>query len=125
MPLANGRPYLAIPGPSVIPDQVLRAMHRASPNIYEGELHDLTHSLFPDLQAVAQTDQHVAIYIGNGHAAWEGALSNVIRKGDTVLVLATGRFCVGWGEMAEGLGAVVQTIDYGDENAVDLDQFEG
>lgn len=124
MPLANGRPYLAIPGPSVIPDQVLRAMHRASPNIYEGELHDLTHSLFPDLKAVAQTDQHVAIYIGNGHAAWEAALSNVLNTGDTVLVLATGRFCVGWGEMAEQMGAVVQTIDYGDANAVDLDQLE-
>jgi len=124
MSLANGRSYLAIPGPSVMPDQVLRAMHRASPNIYEGELHELTYSLFADLKMVAQTDQHAAIYIGNGHAAWEAALCNTLSRGDTVLVLATGRFCIGWGEMAAGLGVAVQTIDYGNESDVDLAQFE-
>jgi alanine-glyoxylate transaminase/serine-glyoxylate transaminase/serine-pyruvate transaminase len=124
MSLANGRSYLAIPGPSVMPDAVLRAMHRASPNIYEGELHDLTNSLIPDLKAVAQTDQNVAIYIGNGHAAWEAALANTVSEGDTVLVLATGRFCIGWGEMAEGLGVKVQTIDYGDAAPIDLAQVE-
>jgi len=121
MSLAHGRPYLAIPGPSVIPDDVLRAMHRASPNIYEGELHDITHSLFPDLKAVARTEHHLAIYIGNGHAAWEAALSNTLSRGDTVLVLATGRFCIGWGEMAEKMGVKVQTIDYGNENDIDLE----
>lgn len=124
MSLANGRNYLAIPGPSVIPEQVLRAMHRASPNIYEGELHDVTHSLFPDLKAVAQTEHHLAIYIGNGHAAWEAALSNTLTRGDTVLVLATGRFCIGWGEMAAKMGANVQTIDYGETSDVDLATLE-
>jgi len=99
-------------------------MHRASPNIYEGELHDLTDSLIPDLKAVAMTKQNVAIYIGNGHAAWEAALSNVLSEGDTVLVLATGRFCIGWGEMAEGLGVTVQTIDFGDRADVDLAKVE-
>lgn len=124
MSLANGRSYLAIPGPSVMPDAVLRAMHRASPNIYEGELHDLTNSLIPDLKAVAMTTQNVAIYIGNGHAAWEAALANTVSAGDTVLVLATGRFCIGWGEMATDLGITVQTIDYGNENPIDMMQVE-
>lgn len=124
MSLANGRAYLAIPGPSVIPDAVLREMHRASPNIYEGELHDLTDSLVPDLKAVAMTNQNVAIYIGNGHAAWEAALANVVSAGDTVLVLATGRFCIGWGEMATDMGITVQTIDYGDHADIDLGQVE-
>lgn len=122
MSLSQGRAYLAIPGPSVMPDAVLQAMHRASPNIYEGELHDLTHSLVPDLKHLAMTDSNVAIYIGNGHAAWEAALTNVISAGDTVLVLATGTFCVGWGEMAAALGAKVETIDYGQQAAVDLDR---
>lgn len=125
MSLANGRSYLAIPGPSVIPDAVLRAMHRASPNIYEGELHDLTDSLIPDLKAVAMTDQNVAIYIGNGHAAWEAALANTLAAGDTVLVLATGRFCIGWGEMAADMGIKVQTIDCGDAAPIDLEHVEG
>lgn len=120
MSLSNGRHYLAIPGPSVMPDAVLQAMHRASPNIYEGELHDLTYSLLPDLKAVARTAHNVAIYIGNGHAAWEAALANTVSPGDRVLVLATGRFCVGWGEMAKGIGAEVQTIDYGEEADIDL-----
>ncbi|KJZ17892.1 pyridoxal-phosphate-dependent aminotransferase family protein [Loktanella sp. S4079] len=124
MSLSHGRPYLAIPGPSVIPDVVLQAMHRASPNIYEGELHAVTQSLIPDLKSVAMTDHHVAIYIGNGHAAWEAALSNVIAPGDTVLVLATGRFGIGWGEMATGLGASVETIDHGAQSPIDLGRLE-
>ncbi len=122
MTLANGRPYLAIPGPSVVPDAVLRAMHRASPNIYEGELYDVTDSLMPDLCAVARTQHHVAIYIGNGHAAWEAALANTLSRGDTVLVLATGLFCKSWGDMAKALGLNVQIIDYGHASDVDLDQ---
>ncbi|MBR2655076.1 MAG: alanine--glyoxylate aminotransferase family protein [Loktanella sp.] len=119
MSLSNGRAYLAIPGPSVMPDVVLRAMHRASPNIYEGELHDLTASLIPDLQAVAMTTAKVAIYIGNGHAAWEAALANTLSRGDTVLVLATGPFCIGWGAMAAGMGVHVETLDFGYNTPVD------
>ncbi len=122
--LANGRPYLAIPGPSVMPDRVLNAMHRAAPNIYVGALHEMTHGLIPDLKAVARTAHHAAIYIGNGHGAWEAALANVLSRGDHVLVLATGRFCIGWGEMAAGLGAVVETLDFGQQSDVDLARVE-
>ncbi|MEM6371912.1 MAG: aminotransferase class V-fold PLP-dependent enzyme [Pseudomonadota bacterium] len=123
-PIANfGRDYLAIPGPSVMPDAVLRAMHRAAPNIYAGELIDIAASLVPDLQRVARTQGHVAMYIGNGHAAWEAALANVIAPGDTVLVPATGRFGLGWGEMAEGLGASVETIDFGKRAPMDMDRI--
>ncbi|MEJ6479596.1 MAG: aminotransferase class V-fold PLP-dependent enzyme [Octadecabacter sp.] len=118
--LSNGRSYLAIPGPSVTPDRVMNAMHRAAPNIYTGELIDMTYSLLPDLRAVARTDHHVAIYIANGHGAWEAALSNVVSAGDTVLVLATGRFGHGWGEMADGLGVHVETLDFGNSGAFDL-----
>lgn len=104
----------------MIPDQVLQAMHRASPNIYEGELHEITASLVDDLKLIARTKANVAMYIGNGHAAWEASLANVLSRGDRVLVLATGSFCKGWGEVARGLGAEVQTIDFGDDAPVDL-----
>ena len=100
MTFANGRPYLAIPGPSVMPDRVLAAMHRASPNIYEGALHDLAHSLWPDLRAVAGTSHHVAAYIGNGHATWEAANANLFSRGDRALVLATGQFGLSWATSA-------------------------
>lgn len=124
MSLANGRTYLAIPGPSVVPDAVLRAMHRASPNIYEGALVDMMPDLIADLRRVARTQHHVAIYIGNGHAAWEAALSNVIAEDDLVLVPSTGRFCVGWGEMAQGLGAEVELMDFGIKVPMDADAIE-
>ena len=72
MTLANGHPYLAIPGPSVIPDRVQRAMHRGSPNIYEGGLLEMVDSLWPDLRMLAGTTGHVAAYIANGHGALGG-----------------------------------------------------
>lgn len=120
--VAHGREYLAIPGPSVIPDKVLQAMHRPSPNIYAGELPDLTDGLIPDLRKVARTRHHVAIYISNGHGAWEAALSNVIEPEDRILVLATGRFGHGWGEMASGLGASIDVLDFGKSSPLDLEK---
>jgi alanine-glyoxylate transaminase/serine-glyoxylate transaminase/serine-pyruvate transaminase len=118
--LSKGRSYLAIPGPSVIPDEVLAAMHKPSPNIYAGELVDMMPGLVDDLRRVARTRAHVAMYIGNGHAVWEAALANTIAPGDRVLVPATGSFGRGWAEMAEGLGAEVQMIDFGQSSAMDM-----
>jgi alanine-glyoxylate transaminase/serine-glyoxylate transaminase/serine-pyruvate transaminase len=118
--LAQGREYLAIPGPSVVPDAVLQAMHRPSPNIYDGELIEMTHGIVPDLKKVACTRHHVAIYMCNGHGAWEAALSNVIASGDKVLVPASGAFGIGWGEMAQGLGAQVDVINFGQSAPMDM-----
>lgn len=119
-----GRDYLAIPGPSVMPDQVLQAMHQASPNIYEGALVDMTATLIPDLRMVARTAHHVAMYIGNGHAAWEAALANTIAEGETVLVPATGRFAHGWADVAHGLGLTTQILDFGKQSPMHLDAIE-
>jgi len=124
MSLANGRPYLAIPGPSVMPEEVLRAMHRAAPNIYEGDLIEMTAGLIPDLRYVARSEGHVAIYIANGHGSWEAALANVIAPGERVLVPATGRFGHGWAEVAEGQGIAVEMLDFGKRTPVDLNRLE-
>jgi alanine-glyoxylate transaminase/serine-glyoxylate transaminase/serine-pyruvate transaminase len=124
MNLASGRPYLAIPGPSVMPEEVLRAMHRAAPNIYEGDLIEMTAGLVPDLRYVARSEGHVAIYIANGHGAWEAALANVIAPGERVLIPATGRFGHGWGEVAEGQGIAVEMLDFGKRAPVDLNRLE-
>ncbi len=120
MTLANGRPYLAIPGPSVMPDRVLRAMHRAAPNIYHGELVDMVPGIVADLRRVALTDHHAAIYIANGHGVWEAALSNVFSRGDKALALATGRFTHGWVEMARKMGVDVEVIDFGRRSDIDM-----
>ena len=123
-PIASfGRDYLAIPGPSVMPDAVLRAMHRGAPNIYAGELIDIAASLVPDLKRVARTSGDVAMYIGNGHAVWEAALANTIAPGETVLVPATGRFGHGWADIALGLGAEVETLDFGKRAPMDMDRI--
>lgn len=119
MPLSHGRPYLAIPGPSVIPDRVLQAMHRPAPNIYAGALVDMVRGMVPDLKTVAGTDQHVAIYVSNGHGAWEAAIANTLAPGDKVLVLATGRFGHGWAEMAQRVGVEVEILEFGKRSAVD------
>jgi len=114
MSLRHGRETLAIPGPSIMPDRVLRAMHRAAPNIYEGELIDMVQTILADLKRVAcAPDAEVAIYIANGHGSWEAALQNTIAPGDRVLVLGTGRFGLGWAEWARKLGADVEVLDFG------------
>lgn len=113
MPITTGRPYLAIPGPSVSPERVLNAMHRTAPNIYEGEIVDMTRALIPDLKRVAMTSQNVAIYIANGHGAWEAANLNMFSRGDKALLAATGRFGHGWAEAARAMGVEVELIDFG------------
>ncbi len=123
MTVSSGQTYLAIPGPSVIPEEVLRSMHRASPNIYEGELIEITESLIPDLNYVARSSGDVAIYIANGHGIWEAALSNTVSAGDHILVLATGRFAHGWAEMARKMGVSVDILDFGKNRAVDVQVF--
>ncbi len=122
MTLANGRHYLAIPGPSVMPDRVLQSMHRAAPNIYRGELIDMVATIVPDLKTVADTKHNVAMYICNGHGAWEAALVNVFSRGDKVLVLGTGRFGTGWGDAAKGLGIDTEVLDFGMQSDVDADR---
>ncbi|SEM78866.1 pyridoxal-phosphate-dependent aminotransferase family protein [Palleronia pelagia] len=119
MSLANGRSYLAIPGPSVVPEAVLRAMHRAAPNIYTGELREMMPGIIADLKRVARTEAHCAIYIANGHGIWEAALANILSPGDRLLVPATGRFAHGWSDIARRLGAEVEILDFGKRDPID------
>jgi alanine-glyoxylate transaminase/serine-glyoxylate transaminase/serine-pyruvate transaminase len=60
------------------------------------------------------------MYIGNGHAAWEAALANTLAPGDAVLVPATGRFALGWADMAVGIGAEPQILDFGKASPMDM-----
>lgn len=124
MTLAHGRDHLAIPGPSVIPSRVLGAMHRPAPNIYGGALVDMTESIYRDLATLAGSRHEPLIYIGNGHAAWEASLVNVLSRGDGLLGLVTGRFGLGWAKMAEELGARCDYLDFGTRSGVDAAELE-
>ena len=119
MTVRHGREFLCIPGPTTVPDAVLAAAHRPAIDIYSGELVAVTESCLADLKHIFRTDGHSYIYAANGHGAWEAALSNVLSRGDTVLVLESGRFATGWGEMAKMLGVTVEAIANDGRRAVD------
>jgi alanine-glyoxylate transaminase/serine-glyoxylate transaminase/serine-pyruvate transaminase len=110
MSVRAGREFLAIPGPTTVPDEVLRAMHRPAVDIYAGPLLALTDSVLKDVARVFRTDGRAYIYISNGHGAWEASLTNVLSKGDKILVLESGRFAIGWGESARRMGVEVEIL---------------
>src|SRR6202048_5380347 len=113
MVVRAGREFLAIPGPTTMPDEVLRAMHRPALDIYSDEMVQLTESLLRDLSRLFATKGRSYIYIANGHGAWEAVISNVLSRGDKVLVLESGRFAVGWGNAAGALGAGGEVLEGG------------
>ena len=110
MVVRAGREFLAIPGPTNMPDEVLRAMHRPALDIYSDQMVELTESLLRDLSRLFATKGHTYIHIANGHGAWESTLSNVLSRGDKVLVLESGRFAIGWGNAAAAMGADVEVL---------------
>src|ERR1700719_4109058 len=110
MVVRAGREFLAIPGPTTMPDEVLRAMHRPALDIYSEQMVNMTDSLLRDLSKLFATKGHSYIYIANGHGAWEAVLSNVLSRGDKVLVLESGRFAIGWGNAAAAMGAEVEVL---------------
>lgn len=120
MSVRNGREFLSIPGPTTVPDEVLRAMHKPAVDIYNGsDLENTTASLLDDLRRVFKTKGRTYIYATNGHGAWEAAASNVLSRGEKVLVLESGRFAVGWGEMAAMMGVEVEVLQGKPRGAVD------
>ena len=110
MVVRAGREFLAIPGPTTMPDEVLRAMHRPALDIYSDAMVELTDSLLPISARLFATKGQSYIYIANGHGAWEAALSNVLSRGDKVLVLESGRFAIGWGNAAAAMGVEVEVL---------------
>lgn len=113
MSLAQGRPVIAIPGPSPVPDCVLNAMHRPSPDIYGAELAEQNRAMIAGLKRLAGTMAHCVPYIGNGHAGWEAANLNLFNRGDRALVLTSGHFGRSWAETARAVGIEVEQMDFG------------
>jgi alanine-glyoxylate transaminase / serine-glyoxylate transaminase / serine-pyruvate transaminase len=124
MSLRGGREFLMIPGPTMVPDEVLSAMHRPAVDIYSGPLVDVTMSCLRDLRTVFRTTGDTYIYAANGHGAWESALTNTLSRGDRVVVLESGLFALGWAEMAKRLGIDVIILPGGWRRAADPDQLQ-
>lgn len=121
MSVSNGREFLSIPGPTNIPDAVMQAMARPAIDLYTGEMIEITAGLLADLPRLFRTQGRVYIYAANGHGGWEAAVTNVLSKGDKVLVLESGRFAIDWGEMARMLGVEIEVLPQDIRRAVDPD----
>jgi alanine-glyoxylate transaminase/serine-glyoxylate transaminase/serine-pyruvate transaminase len=106
----RGRLFFANPGPTNIPDSILRAMGHHTVDFMDGEFMGLYATCVAGVKQVLKTEQTVFFYTGSGHAAWEASLVNLFSPGDVLLVPETGYFSESWGRMAAGLGLAIQTV---------------
>src|SRR3954469_12499240 len=110
MPHRSGRHFLQIPGPTNVPDRVLRAIDNATMDHRGPEFGRMGLEILEGLKAVFQTKQPVVIYPASGTGAWEAALVNTLSPGDRVLMCETGHFASLWQKMAGKLGIAVELI---------------
>jgi alanine-glyoxylate transaminase/serine-glyoxylate transaminase/serine-pyruvate transaminase len=100
----TGRQFFANPGPTNIPDSVLRAMDRPTIDFMDGEFGDVFTTAVAGLKRVLRTEGDVFLYTASGHGSWEATLVNLCSPGDTVLIVETGWFSEGWAAMAAKFG---------------------
>ena len=105
-----GRHFLQIPGPSNVPDPVLRAMAKPTIDHRSAEFSHMTGEILRKLKEVFQTSDPVLLFPSSGTGAWEAALVNTLSRGDRVLAFETGHFATLWQEMATGLGLEVDFV---------------
>ena len=100
----SGRHFLQIPGPSNVPDRILRAMDFPTIDHRGPEFSELGKKCLSGLQNIFKTRAHVIIYPASGTGAWEAALVNTLSAGDSVLMIETGHFASLWCKLAARLG---------------------
>lgn len=106
----SGRHFLQIPGPTNVPDRVLRAMDHPTIDHRGPAFATLTNEVLEGLKPVFGTEGPVIIYPASGTGAWEAALVNTLSPGDCVLMAETGQFSTLWVELAKRLGLEVQLL---------------
>ncbi|HTQ78230.1 MAG TPA: aminotransferase class V-fold PLP-dependent enzyme [Burkholderiales bacterium] len=110
MPRAAGRHFLQIPGPTNVPERVLRAIDAATIDHRGPEFGQLGKAVLEGMKRVFRTAGHVVIYPASGTGAWEAALANTLSPGDAVLMYETGHFAALWQKMAKRLGLAPEFI---------------
>ena len=105
-----GRHFLQIPGPTPLPDRVLRAMDTPIIDHRGPEFQKLAKRALEGIKTVFKTTNPVIIYTATGTGAWEGALVNTLNAGDRVLMVETGQFGTLWKKMAENIGLTPEFI---------------
>jgi len=105
-----GRHFLQIPGPSNVPDRILRAMAKPTISHRDPEFQRLGRDILDRVRLVFKTEQPVIIYPSSGTGAWEAALTNTLSAGDKVLMFETGHFSMLWEKMARKIGLDVDYV---------------
>src|ERR687896_1063005 len=124
MPVRGGRHFLQIPGPTNVPERVLRALARPTIDHRGPEFAELALDLLTRLKFVFQTGGPVVVYPSSGTGAWEAALVNTLSPGDRVLAFETGHFATLWRTMAERLGLRVDFVPGDWRHGADPDEAE-
>jgi len=115
-----GRQFFANPGPTNIPESVLRAVGHPAVDFNDPEFLEIYEYCIAGLKRVLKTKQDVFMYVASGHGSWEGTLVNLFSPGDTLLMLETGYFSENWAEMAKRHGLEVQTVSADWRHGVDI-----
>lgn len=110
MPYQSGRHFLQIPGPTNVPELVLRALAKPTIDHRGPEFKELAETCFAGCKRVFKTKNPVVIYASSGTGAWEAALVNTLSPGDRVLMFETGHFATLWRNMALRLGLEVEFV---------------
>jgi alanine-glyoxylate transaminase / serine-glyoxylate transaminase / serine-pyruvate transaminase len=121
----SGRHFLQIPGPTNVPDRVLRAIAQPTIDHRSREFGELTCDVLEKLKRIFQTGGPVIVYPSSGTGAWEAALVNTLSPGDRVLMFDIGHFSTLWKEMADRLGLVVDFVPGDWRHGVDPDLVAG
>ena len=112
----SGRHFLQIPGPSPVPDRILRAMSLPTIDHRGPEFGALGRRVLAGIQAIFKTRHPVIIYPASGTGAWEAALANTLSPGDQIVMYETGHFASLWAKMATRLGLAVEFVTWRGED---------
>ena len=123
-PRRAGRHFLMIPGPSPVPDRILKAMAMPVLDHRGPEFQKLGHRVLDGIRTIFKTKGHVFIYPASGTGAWEAALANTMSPGDHVLMYETGHFASLWKGMATKLGVITEFIASDWRGGVDAGAIE-
>ena len=124
MTLHTGRHFLQIPGPTNVPDRVLRAMDMPTMDHRGVEFAELGHAVLAGCQRIFRTQQPVIIYPASGTGAWEAAIVNTLSPGDKVLMAETGQFAVLWHGIADKFKLDVEFLPTDWRRGADVEQIE-
>lgn len=123
-PYAAGRHFLQIPGPTNVPDRVLRAMDYPTIDHRGPQFAEVGAKCLAGMKTIFKTDSHAVIYPASGTGAWEAALVNTLQDGDLLLMVETGHFASLWHKMASRLGLETEFLATDWRRGVDPQQIE-